>query len=875
MRKRSLGVLLLFGAAALASAQEAQSGPDTASLINALPGRNLGPTTMGGRISDIAVYAPEPRIFYVASASGGLWKTTSAGVRFEPVFFRESSVALGGVSVSQKDPNLVWVGTGEQNNRNSSSWGDGVYKSTDGGAKWTHMGLKATKHVSRVIIHPKDDNVVYVAALGSLWGPSEDRGIYQTRDGGKTWKKILAGENSLTGFIDLQMDPKNPDVLIASSYQRRRWAYRWESGGPGSAVYRSTNGGKSWTKVTRGIPEGNKGRIGLSFFDANPKVVVACIEHRGEGGIYRSEDGGQSFKKVNSLNPRPFYFSKIRQDPTDENRIYMPGISFHMSANKGETFRTMPVSLHSDYHALWINPRDNNHMIVGNDGGVAQTFDRGISWHQFTNLDLGQFYAVAVDMRKPYYVYGGLQDNGSWGGPTQNPINGGVSFKDWYQVGGGDGFHVQVDPSDWRVIYSESQGGAIGRLNVQTGARAFIRPRPAQGKTYRFNWSSPIHISPHNSSTVYFGGNYLFKSVNRGDVWKVISPDLTTNDPTKIISASNPSGGVSTEDTGAERHCTIITISESPRTQGLLWVGTDDGLVWISKDDGVNWTNVTGNIPGLPKNTWVSRVTASSFIEGRAYATFDGHRNDDFKPYVYMTDNFGETWTPIFVGLPEGNSCYCIKEGLRNSELLIVGTEMGLYFSLDRGKTFAKYQSSTFSTVRVDDFVIHPREADLVVGTHGRSIWIIPINALEQLTADARSKAVTLIKPQAVYGLGYTQGGWFGGDSEFVSRNTQPSGRIEYWLKEKTDQTVRVEILHPDGTSIARIDGTGNAGLNAVNWRPRQRLLTSDYTVILTIGDSKFQTSIRYEDLGAGSDPNNGVAPSDDDALQPLLALLQ
>lgn len=872
---RPLTIAGLIFACAGAYAQSAAPVTDSSALINSITGRNLGPTTMGGRISDFAVYEAEPRIFYVATASGGLWKTTSGGITMTPVFYKESTVALGAAAVSQKNPDVVWIGTGEQNNRNSSSWGDGVYKTTDGGKSWTHMGLKETRHISRVIIHPKDENVIYVAALGSLWGPSQDRGIFKTTDGGKTWKKILTTENDLTGVVDLQMDPKNPDVILASAYQRRRWAYRWESGGPGSAMYRTTNGGRSWTKITKGMPEGPLGRIGISFFEKDPKVVVASIEHRGDGGIYRSTDGGQSFAKVNTLNPRPFYFSKIRQDPSDENRIYMPGVSFHFSDNKGETFRAMPMNIHVDHHALWINPKDKNHMILGNDGGVAQTRDRGATWEHINSMDIGQFYAVAVDMRKPYYVYGGLQDNGSWGGPTQQAINGGVQHTDWYQVGGGDGFHVQVDPSDWRIVYSESQGGAIGRLNQQTGARGFIRPRAPQGISYRFNWSSPILISPHNPSTVYFGGNFLFKSVNRGDVWKTISPDLSTNDPAKMISASNPSGGVSPEDTGAERHCTIITISESPRTQGLLWVGTDDGLVWLTRDDGVTWTNVTNNIPGLPKNTWVSRVTASSFIEGRAYATFDGHRNNDYKPYVYVTDDFGVTWKPINAGLTEGNSCYVIKEGLRNSELLILGTEMGLYFSLDRGTTWSKYQSGTFATIRVDDFVIHPREFDLVVGTHGRSIWIIPINALEQLTTDARTRDIVLIKPTAVYGLGFTQSGWYGGDRTFFSRNTQPSGRIDYWLKDKTDQTVRIEILHPDGTSIARIDGTGEKGLNTVSWRPRQRLNTGDYVVVLNVGDKKFQSSIRYEDLSAGSDPNNFIAPGDDvlPDQKPALAL--
>lgn len=860
MRRIFLAAAVLASAAAFCQSEQAGAASPTAQMLGVLPPRALGPTTMAGRISDLAVYEKEPRIFYVATASGGLWKTSNGGITIDPAFFKERTAALGSAAVDQDDPNHVWVGTGEQNNRNSTSWGDGVYRSTDGGKTWSHMGLKETRHIGEIVLHPKNKDTVYVAAMGNLWGPSKERGVYKTTDGGKTWQLILKTANDLTGVVELVMDPKNPDTLLAASYERRRWAYKWQSGGEGTAIYKTTNGGKSWKMITKGIPAGPKGRIGMSYFRRDPRIVVACIEHEKESGIYRSTDGGDSWTRVNNLNPRPFYFSKIRQDPNDEDRIYMPGVNFHYSVNKGQTFRVLPMNIHVDHHALWINPSDSSHMINGNDGGIGQTRDRGESWEMVNSMDIGQFYAIAVDMRKPYYVYGGLQDNGSWGGPTQQPINGAVKYTDWYQVGGGDGFHVQVEPGDWRVVYSMSQGGALSRLNQQTGQRAFIRPRPPQGETYRFNWSSPLIISPHNDATIYFGGNRLFKSVNRGDAWKVISPDLSTNNESKIISRTNPSGGVTKEDTGAERHCTIITISESPRQQGVVWVGTDDGLVWVTKDDGTTWTNVTANVPGLPSGTWVSRVSASAHVDGRAYATFDGHRNDDYKPYVFTTEDFGATWTPIFAGLGENDSCYVIKEGLRNPDLLIVGTELGMYISMDRGATFAKYISGTFGTVRTDDVVIHPREFDLVVGTHGRSLWIVPINALEQLTAENRAKDVFLAKPATAYGLGFGQGGWFGGDRDFASANTQPSGRIEYWLKAATTEKVSVQILNADGTVVATLDGTGNQGLNSVTWRPRGRLATSDYGVLLKVGDKEFRSSIRYEDLSRNTDPNNAVA---------------
>jgi photosystem II stability/assembly factor-like uncharacterized protein len=813
---------------------------------------------MGGRIMDIAVYGPRPQLFYVATASGGLWKTENAGTTVKPVFQNETSVGLGAVAVSQKDANLVWVGTGEGSSRNSAIWGDGIYKSTDGGATWKNMGLKETLHIAKIVIDPRDDNTVVVAALGHLWGPNPERGVYRTTDGGKTWSQVLKVDNS-TGAADLVQNPKNPNEMLCAMWTRERKAYDFTSGGPGSGLYKSTDGGKTWRKITKGLPDTTIGRIGLSYFYSDPKNVVATVEVKPKdaserqggtsmngGAIYLSKDGGESWTRQSNLNPRPFYFSLPRWDPTDINRIYVGGVNLHVSDDMGKTFRALNVAIHADNHALWIDPKDNNTLYIGNDGGTYISRDRAVKWTHVNNIVASQFYAVAFDMRKPYWVYGGLQDNGSWGYPTQT-IRGGSSWYDAYNVGGGDGFHVQVDPNDWTTLYSESQGGAVSRQDQKYGSGRSIRPRVATGEPpLRFNWSTPIALSPHNSTTVYIGANKLFKSVNRGDSWRAISPDLTTNDPNKNRPGQN---SVSPEDTGAERHCTIITISESPAKPGLIWVGTDDGLIWVTKDDGVNWENVTNNVPDLPKFTWCSRVTASKYVEGRCYATFDGHRNDDFKPYVYVTEDFGKTWSKLDNGLTQGDPAYVIREGLQNPDLLILGSEMSLRISLDRGKNWVRVVND-FPTVAVHDAIIHPRDQDLVIGTHGRGIWTLDISALEQLTAENMAKDVFVPRPQPVYNLGRMSGTPWDGDAVYLSPNTQPGTTIYYWLKTKATGDVKVSVQDAAGTQITELTGTGAEGLNAVRWNARVRGRIADpgdYRVVVTVGGKEYTTSIKVD----------------------------
>ena len=827
-------------------------------ILGSLRPRSLGPTNMGGRIMDIAVYGPRPQIFYVATASGGLWKTENAGTTVRPVFQYESSMSLGAVAVSQKDPNLVWVGSGEGSSRNSTAWGDGVYKSTDGGTTWKNMGLKETMHITRVVIDPRDDNTVYVGALGRLWGPNPERGVYKTTDGGKTWSQVLKVDDT-TGVAELIQNPKKPNELLCAMWMRQRKAYDFTSGGPSCALYKSNDAGKTWKKITKGLPEGPLGRIGLSYHFNDPTHVVATVEYRPKdaserqgaasmngGGIYISTDGGDSWSRQTGLNPRPFYFSQPHWDPVDKNRIYVLGVSLHVSDDMGKTFRALQASIHADNHALWVDPKDNHTVYIGNDGGVYVSRDRAVRWQHINNIVASQFYAVHFDMRKPYWVYGGLQDNGSWGYPTQT-VRGGVSWYDAFNVGGGDGFHVQVDPNDWGTVYSESQGGAASRQDVRNGGAISIRPRPVQGQPpYRFNWSTPILISPHNSSIVYLGGNRLFRSVKRGENMQPISPDLTTNNPEKLRPGRN---SVTPEDTGAERHCTIITISESPMKPGLLYVGTDDGLVWVSQDAGANWENLTKNIPELPEFTWCSRVTASKYAEGRVYATFDGHRSNDFKAYLYVSEDYGKTWNKLHNDLLEFDSLYVIREGTQNPDLLILGSEMGMRFSLDRGKNWVRFVND-FPTVAVHDVQIHPRELDLVIGTHGRGIWTMDIGPLEQLTTENLGKDVFVCKPQPVVNMGRTMGAPWDGDSVFLSSNTQPGTTVFYWLKAKATGEVKVSIQDAAGSQITELTGTGSEGLNAVRWNGRVRNQTAapgDYRVVVTVGGKEYATSVKVE----------------------------
>lgn len=813
----------LFLAAAAAVSSAAQATPDE--ILQRVSFRNIGPAVMSGRIADLDVDPKNLAVIYIATASGGVWKTTSGGIEFEPIFDAQSSASIGDVTVSLADSNVIWVGTGESNSRNSSGWGDGVYKSTDAGKTWTNTGLKETQQIGRIITHPKDVNTIWVAAIGPLWNPSEHRGVYKTTDGGATWSKVLYTDAN-TGAIDLVQDPRNPNVLYAGMWERMRHPWTFRSGGPNGGVFKTTDGGKTWSKLGGGLPTGLTGRIGLTIYPKNPNILYAIVEaeRASEGkpdqnGIYRTEDAGKTWKRMGTHGTRPFYYHEILVDPNDDSRIYSASTNVMLSTDKGATWRVMPIRMHVDYHALWVNPNNSDHLIFGQDGGFGISWDKGVTWKHASNLPASQFYAIGVDMATPYWVYGGLQDNGSWGAPTVSRMRQGIGNWEWIRVGGGDGFHCQADPEDNETVYSESQGGNITRLNKRTGESRFIKPRAPQGETYRFNWSSPIVLSPHNAKTVWFGGNKLFKSVNRGDDWAVVSPDLTTNNPEKL----RPMGGLTPERTGAELHCTIITISESPRKAGVVWVGTDDGLVQVSLNDGHEWKNVSEAVAaaGVPQNTWCSRVLASRYKLERCYATFDGHRTGDMRAYVLMSDDFGATWKNISSGLPP-EATYVIKEDPNSEDTLYVGTEMGLYVSFDRGTSWTRWRAN-LPSVAVHDIVIHERDKEILLGTHGRGIWIAPLEGISMLTTETRAKTVLLADPVTAFQwVTSSSGGYGDGQGHFFGTNPPSGARISYYIGSEA-ANLKIEILSADGAVIATIPNPPTTrGVHTVYWNMRQ-----------------------------------------------------
>jgi len=843
-----LGLCFILSAAAGLSSQPAEED-----LVKNLRWRNIGPANMSGRISDIVALESDFSHVLVASASGGVWKSVNAGTTWEPIFDHYGAASIGDVAFFQKNPDIIWVGTGEECSRNSVAWGDGIYKSVDGGKTFTRMGLETTQVIGRVLTHPENPDVVYAAATGPLWGFTGDRGLFKTEDGGGTWTKLGGGlpNDGRTGAIDLVMHPENPDVLYVSFWQRIRRPWRFDSGGPNGGIFRTEDGGKTWTRLTQGLPKGDLGRIGLAISRSNPEVLMAVVEHgfqppptiqTKEGrkpnpeyedmtklgtGIYRSEDGGRSWIYMNRINVRPFYYSHIYINPFDDTLIYYLATNLQMSEDKGRTWKNVP-GLHPDFHAMWLDPTNRNRYYVGQDAGAALTHDHGNTWILFDNLCLSQSYAVGADMRDPYYVYGGLQDNGTWGGPSMSR-EGTILTDFWFNLAGGDGFHVQIDPTDWRTLYAETQGGNIMRINVETRETARIRPsaqntynwkdhlpkseqkkaaeQPPAGQAagfrqgpqpFRYNWSSPILISPHNPHTVYFGGNHLFKSVNRGDNWRIISPDLTTNDPEKH---SRPTGGITLDQTGAETHCTIITISESPIAPGFIWVGTDDGNVQLTRNGGVSWTNVRANVPGVPAGTWVSRVEASRFHEGTCYLSFDGHRSDDFRPYVFKTTDFGKTWMPLTAGLPDNGSVYVIREDLKNKNLLFLGTEFAVFFSINGGANWFPLNLN-MPTVAFHDLIIHPRDNDLIAGTHGRGIWILDdISPLQQAAAEVLAADVHVFANDrsGTQWLSLPRGGYGRGDLFFRGENPAEGAAVHFYLKEKPAGPVTVEISDVTG----------------------------------------------------------------------------
>ena len=867
--------LTLFSAAA--GAQQLDS-----TTIAALRWRPVGPANMSGRITDVEGIPSPSKTFYVAAAAGGVWKTTNAGTTFRPVFDNERVASLGDLAIAPSDTNVVWVGSGEEDSRNSISPGGGIWKSTDGARTFAFKGLKETQQIARIVVDPRNKDVVYVAALGHAWGSNRERGLYKTTNGGDTWE-LVKFVSDKAGMIDVALEPGNPDVVWAASWERVRGPYFLYSGGPGSALWKSTDAGKTWMEVKGGgLPETMKGRMNFDISRTNPKVMYVMVEadtamngskdkskpaQVRPSGLYRSADGGATWTRTNTANVRPFYYSQVRVDTRNPDRVYFSSTPVLFSDDGGKTARSATQGLHVDHHAMWIDPNDPDHIVVGNDGGVGVTYDKGGNYQFLNTMPLGQFYAVSFDMAIPYRVCGGLQDNGSWCGPSRRR-QGAVTNSMWFNVGGGDGFWTAQDPTDPNIVYSESQGGNMGRVNVATGERVALqkpnwRPRYRQfedsiivqrGDTsiaasrdvqrrlddlrrrastdsaefdLRWNWNTPFFLSPHNPSVFYAGASKVLKSAARGDNLLPISPDLTTRDTMKIRVSTRTTGGITPDNTGAETHSTITALAESPVRPGLLYAGTDDGNVWLTRNDGATWENLTPKLAGLvPANTWVSRVEPSSADTNVFYVAFDGHRTNDFKPYVFMTSDYGRTFRSIAANLPSDGAdfVHVIREDPYNAKLLFVGTDVGAYVSMDRGGSWQKFMTG-LPTVPVHDLKIHPRDHELIAATHGRSIWIVDIAPLEQMTDSVRNRAVALFAPKTAYQYGQqTVEGQSTGHQVFQAPSPAYGADIWYRLTSgaRTEQT-RIVISDASGDTIRTLTGPGGPGLHKVTWDFRGR----------------------------------------------------
>jgi len=827
-------------------------------LLKGFTFRNLGPYRAGSWITDFAVPDfPEKAhlyTFYVGTRNGGLWKTINNGTTFEPVFDAQEFLSIGDVALAPSNPDILWVGTGEAYNARSSQRGDGVYKSPDAGKTWKNMGLQDSHHIARIIIHPKNPDIVFVAAMGHLYSSNEERGVFKTSNGGKTWEKVFY-INEKVGVIDLVMNPANPDTLYAAAYEKYRLPWHFEEGGAESAIYKTIDSGKTWARLSNGLPHGKIGRIGLDIYLKNPNIVYAVIENANKrppteeeskqdkqrglepqeraigGEVYRTDDGGKTWKKMNSAKDDPsgkaaYSFNQIRVDPNNDQNVFVIGICLANSTDGGKSWhdidwppRRLFSRMFGDVRTLWIDPQNSDRILLGSDGGVHISYDGGKTCDHYYNIPLGEFYAVGVDMEDPYNIYGGLQDHDSWKGPS-NGWSGQVALEDWVIVGGGDGMSNQVDPTDSRWLYNCREFGNHYRVDQKLGIRNNIFPRREKGQPpYRFNWTPPLHISPHNSQIIYTGAQVLLRSLNRGDSWQQISLDLTTNDPLK------------TKGRGNIQHCTIITISESPLMPGLIWVGTDDGKVWMTKDFGADWKDLTKNVAaaGGPEDYWVSRVFTSHHKEGTAYVSKTGYHRDDFRPFLYKTEDLGETWISLSSNLPE-SPVNAIFEDRKNPELLFLGTDMGVFVSIDGGKKWLRFKRD-MPQAPVKDLLVHPRENDLVIGTYGRGIFVADISPLQEINEKVLEEDIYLFevepKPQRIlrnfgnYNL-Y-------GDRHLATPNEPDGLVINYYLKSPVKEKIKITITDPYGNEINSLAGTTKAGMNTVIWDMTKKLRKEEF----------------------------------------------
>lgn len=896
--------LVVLGAAALVAAlpmqaqQAAHAPPDSAALA-AFRWRNIGPANMGGRITDVEGIPYPSRTFYVAAAAGGIWKTTNAGTTFRPVFDNQRVISMGDLAIAPSDTNVVYAGTGEEDSRNSISPGGGVYKTTDGGRTWQLMGLEATQQIGRIVVHPTDPNIVYVAALGHAWGPNRERGLYKSVDGGRTWT-LSKFVSDRAGFVDVAMDPSDPNTLYASSWERVRGPYFLRSGGPGSALWKTTDAGATWTEIRGGgFPTTTRGRIGIAIARSNPKIVYALVEadslpnpkrsksaagrQKLQNGLYRSTDAGATWTKMNDRDVRPFYYSQVRVDPSNPDRVYWSSTPVNFSDDGGKTVRNATIGIHVDHHAMWIDPNDPAHFIVGDDGGVSQTWDRGGNYDFINIMPLGQFYEVSYDMSTPYRVCGGLQDNGSWCGPSRR-ARGGITNAMWFVVGGGDGFYTAQDPTDSDVIYAESQGGAIGRLDYATGERQQLRkpsyrerygqfedsivvargdttvPEPAEATRriaafrarqladsvigdVRFNWETPFFLSAHAPSTLYIGGSRVLKSTDRGEHLFPISPDLSTRDTAKIHVSTTTTGGITKDATGAETYGTMLTLAESPFRPGVLFAGTDDGNLWITRNDGATWENITGRAPGVPKGTSVRRIEPSSHDSATFYVAFDNHMRNDFTPYLFVTTDMGKTFRSIANNLPTGGPdwVHVIREDPVNRDLLFVGTDVGAYVSMNRGASWQRFMSG-MPTVPVRDLRIQPRDHELIAATHGRSIWITDIAPLEQWSDSTyRGSGARLFVPTTAYEFGDSPvEGQATGQKAFEGSSVPYGAALVYSAPSGVRDSVHFAILDAKGDTVRTLAARARPGINRTYWDFRER------PAVVKLSPSQRRDSIRY-----------------------------
>lgn len=880
--------------------------------------RNIGPAGMAGRVTTIDVVTGDPSIMYVGTASGGLWKSTSGGIKWEPIFDDQTTGSIGAVAIQQDNPSVIWVGTGEGNPRNSLNGGDGLYRSLDGGKSWKKMGLEKTRHIHRIIIHPKNPNVIYVGAIGSPWGAHPERGVFKTSDGGKTWTKILY-TNESSGTADLVIDPTNPNKLLAAMWEHDRDPWFFNSGGPGSGLYMTHDGGESWQKLSEedGLPGGELGRIGLAIAPSQPERIYALIESS-KNALYRSDDGGFSWQKINDKNEignRPFYYSDIYVDPKNENRVYSIFTYVNVSEDGGKSFSSlMPAygvsnGIHPDHHAWWIHPENPDFMMDGNDGGLNITRDRGKSWRFIQTLPVAQFYHIAVDNELPYNVYGGMQDNGSWAGPAYVWKSQGIRNSYWQEISFGDGFDVLPDPTNSRYGISTAQQGSASIYDRVSGYNESIRPtNPGSDTELRFNWNAAMNRSPFDPETIYFGSQFVHKSTDGGQTWEIISPDLTTNDPEK--QKQDESGGLTMDATGAENFCTILVIEPSPKEKDVIWVGTDDGNLQITRDGGQNWENLVDNIKDFPEGAWITQIKPSNKNSGEALVVANDYRRYNYTPYAWRTRNYGQSWERIVDENDVISYTLCIVEDPEESNLMFLGTDDGLYVSVDGAENWTKWKNG-FPTTNVMDLVIHPREHDLIIGTFGRAAWVLddirPLRSIAREGVSIINNRLKIFPPPTAYLVANQQpsGTRFGADALYNGQNRTDNARIRYLINqpevdkadEKAEKTVSYdsltfEVLNTQNEVIRTIQykAPEEAGIHEFNWsldekgvnyptRSRREsnnepggvsVLPGTYKIKITYGEEKDSTVIEVK-----ADPRLELTKSEMQARYDALKDLQ